>query len=65
MFFDDIKTLYDLGAPETGTIRSSRPTATIAGDKAKLDSLAYLALQDLESDRSGYREGVRAGESRC
>ena len=31
MFFDDIKTLYDLGAPETRhASRSSRPTATIA-----------------------------------
>jgi hypothetical protein len=30
MFFDDIKTLYDLGAPETGSIAIERTTATIA-----------------------------------
>ena len=49
MFFDDVKTLYDLGAPETGTIKVEQTYSDYRkGDKAKLDSLAYLALQDLK-----------------
>ena len=49
MFFDDIKTLYDLGRRRRGASRSSRPTATTArATKATLDSLAYLPLQDLK-----------------
>jgi hypothetical protein len=49
MFFDDIKTLYDLGAPETGAIKVEQTYSDYRkGDKAKLDSLAYLALQDLK-----------------
>lgn len=48
MFFDDVKTLYDLGAPETGRIRVEQTyTDYRKGDSAKLDSLAYLALTDL------------------
>jgi hypothetical protein len=48
MFFDDIKTLYDLGAPESGgfkieqTYSDSRKGAT-----ATIDALNYLALNDL------------------
>ena len=49
MFFDDIKTLYDLGAPETGVIKVEQTYSDYRkGDKARLDSLAYLALQDLK-----------------
>jgi hypothetical protein len=49
MFFDDIKTLYDLDAPETHTIRVEQTYSDFRkGDKAKLDSLAYLPLQDLK-----------------
>jgi len=49
MFFDDIKTLYDLGAPETGRIAVEQTYSDYRkGDKAKLDSLGYLALQDLK-----------------
>ena len=49
MFFDDIKTLYDLGAPETGTIKVEQTYSDYRkNDTAKLDSLAYLALQDLK-----------------
>lgn len=45
MFFDDIKTLYDLGAPETGTIKVEQTYSDYRkGSKAKLDSLAYLKL---------------------
>jgi len=49
MFFDDIKTLYDLGAPETHTIHVEETYSDYRkGDKARLDSLEYLALQDLK-----------------
>jgi len=49
VFFDDIKTLYDLGAPETGVIRVEQTYSDYRrGDTARLDSLAYLALQDLK-----------------
>jgi hypothetical protein len=49
MFFDDIKTLYDLGAPDTGAIKVEQTYSDYRkGDKAKLDSLAYLTLQDLK-----------------
>ena len=48
MFFDDIKTLYDLDAPETGRIRVEQTYSDYRkGDTAKLDSLGYLPLQDL------------------
>jgi hypothetical protein len=48
MFFDDIKTLYDLDAPETGRVRVEQTYSDYRkGDKAKLDSLAYLPLQNL------------------
>jgi hypothetical protein len=49
MFFDDIKTLYDLGAPETHAIHVEETYSDYRkGDKARLDSLEYLALQDLK-----------------
>jgi hypothetical protein len=49
MFFDDIKTLYDLDAPETGQIKVEQVYSDYRkGDKARLDSLGYLALQDLK-----------------
>lgn len=48
VFFDDMKTLYDLGAPETGRIRVEQTyTDYRKGDAAKLDTLAYLSLSDL------------------
>jgi hypothetical protein len=48
MFFDDIKTLYDLGAPETGQIHVEQVYSDYRrGEKTRLDSLAYLPLQDL------------------
>jgi hypothetical protein len=48
MFFDDVKTLYDLDAPESGRIRVEQIYSDYRkGDKATLDSLAYLPLQDL------------------
>ena len=49
MFFDDIKTLYDLDAPETGLIAVQQTYSDYRkGDRARLDSLSYLALQDLK-----------------
>jgi hypothetical protein len=49
MFSDDVKTLYDLGAPETHTIKVEQTYSDYRkGDSERLDSLAYLALQDLK-----------------
>ena len=49
MFFDDIKTLYDLDAPDTGRVRVEQTYSDYRkGDKARLESLAYLPLQDLK-----------------
>jgi len=48
MFFDDIKTLYDLDAPQTGRIAVEQTYSEARkGERARLDSLAYLPLQDL------------------
>ncbi|MEO6238326.1 MAG: hypothetical protein ABIQ52_15110, partial [Vicinamibacterales bacterium] len=48
MFFDDVKTLYDLDAPETGRIAVQQTYSDYRkGTRARLDSLAYLPLQDL------------------
>jgi hypothetical protein len=47
MFFDDIKTLYDLDAPESGRVQVEQIYSDYRkGDTAKLDSLDYLALRD-------------------
>jgi hypothetical protein len=49
MFFDDIRTLYDLDAPSTHQIRVEQTYSDYRkGETAKLDSLSYLALQDLK-----------------
>jgi hypothetical protein len=49
MFFDDIKTLYDLDAPDSHTIRVEQTYSDFRrGDQARLDSLAYLPLQELK-----------------
>jgi hypothetical protein len=46
MFFDDMKTLYDLGAPETGTFSVQQTYSDPRkGKTATLDSLGYLALK--------------------
>jgi hypothetical protein len=48
MFFDDMKTLYDLAAPSTGRISVEQTYSDYRhGDVARLDSLRYLPLQDL------------------
>jgi hypothetical protein len=47
MFFDDIKTLYDLDAPETGQIAVEQIYSDYRkGPRARLDSLSYLQLRD-------------------
>jgi hypothetical protein len=49
MFFDDIKTLYDLDAPATGRIRVEQTYSDYRkGATARLDSLAHLPLRDLQ-----------------
>jgi hypothetical protein len=49
MFFDDIKTLYDLDAPETGRVVVEQTYSDYRlGDRARLGSLDYLPLQDLK-----------------
>ncbi len=48
MFFDDVKTLYDLEAPETGRVRVEQTYSDYRkGAAAKIDALAYLPLQDV------------------
>src|SRR5439155_734947 len=45
MFFDDVKTLYDLDPPESGRIRVEQTYSDYRkGPKATLDALAYLPL---------------------
>jgi hypothetical protein len=49
MFFDDVKTLYDLDAPATHRMRVEQIYSDYRkGDRAALDALAYLPLQSLE-----------------
>jgi len=49
MFFDDVKTLYDLDAPDSGRIRVEQTYSDYRkGDKAELDLLAYLPLQEVK-----------------
>src|SRR4051812_14296927 len=49
MFFDDIKTIYDLGAPESHQMTVDQSYSDYRkGAKAALDSLSYLPMQDLK-----------------
>ena len=49
MFFDDVKTLYDLEAPEAGRIKVEQAYSDYRkGARAQLDTLAQLPLQDLK-----------------
>ena len=49
MFFDDMKTLYSLDSPETGRVSVEQTYSDYrTGKTAKLDSLGYLALSDLQ-----------------
>jgi hypothetical protein len=48
MFFDDIKTLYDLGPADTGTFKVEQTYSdTRKGTTAAIDALSYLPLRDL------------------
>ena len=49
MFFDDVKTLYDLDAPESGRVRMEQIYSDYRkGSTAKLDALAYMPLRDVK-----------------
>jgi len=49
MFFDDVKTLYDLGAPGSGRVGVEQIYSDYRkGISARLDSLAYLQLRDVK-----------------
>jgi hypothetical protein len=48
-FFDDVKTLYDLDAPESGRVRVEQIYSDYRkGSAAKLDTLASMPLRDLK-----------------
>jgi len=49
MFFDDVKTLYELEAPEAGRVKVEQTYSDYRkGARAQLDTLAQLPLQDLK-----------------
>jgi hypothetical protein len=49
VYFDDVKTLYDLGSPETHTITVDQSYSDDRkGARASLDTLGYLSLRDLK-----------------
>jgi hypothetical protein len=49
MFFDDVKTLYDLQAPEAGRVKVDQSYSDYRkGARAQLDTLAQLPLQDFK-----------------
>jgi hypothetical protein len=49
MFFDDIKTVYDLASPDTHQIKVEQIYSDYRkGEKARLDSLAYLPMKDVK-----------------
>ena len=65
MFFDDVKTIYDLGAPETHRITVDQSYSDYRkGARATLDSLSYLAMQDVtvtDLDTAHVLTPVKAG----
>ena len=49
MFFDDVKTVYDLEAPEAGRVKVEQTYSDYRkGARAQLDTLTQLPLQDLK-----------------
>lgn len=49
MFFDDVKTLYDLEAPQAGRVKVEQAYSDYRkGSRARLDTLGNLPLQDLK-----------------
>jgi hypothetical protein len=49
MFFDDVKTLYDLETPESGRVKVEQSYSDYRkGARAQLDTLANLPLQELK-----------------
>jgi hypothetical protein len=49
MFFDDVKTTYDLNAPDTHSMKVEQIYSDYRkGERARLDSLGYLGLEDVK-----------------
>jgi hypothetical protein len=49
MFFDDVKTIYDLAAPESHRITIDQSYSDYRrGERARLDALSYLPLDDVQ-----------------
>jgi hypothetical protein len=49
MFFDDVKTLYDLETPESGRVKVEQSYSDYRrGSRAQIDTLANLPLQELK-----------------
>lgn len=47
MFFDDVKTIYDLDAPESHRIKIDQSYSDYRrGERARLDALSYLPIED-------------------
>jgi hypothetical protein len=67
MFFDDVKTLYTLGDPDTHTMQVEQTYSDYRkGPRARLDSLHYLALQNLkvtDLDTAKVLEATRQGSN--
>jgi hypothetical protein len=65
MFFDDVKTLYTLGDPDTHSMQVEQIYSDYRkGARARLDSLQYLALEDLkvtDLDTAKVLEATRQG----
>ena len=59
MFFDDVKTLYDLGDPQSHTMRVEQIYSDFRkGDKPALDLLSVRAAQRSHRHRPRYREAA-------
>jgi hypothetical protein len=67
VFFDDVKTLYDLEEPTTGRVRVEQTYSDYRkGTVARLDSLDYLPLRDLrvvDLDTAKVLTPVRQGQA--
>ena len=65
MFFDDVKTLYDLEAPEGGRVKVEQSYSDYRkGARAQLDTLGTAAAAGAQGDRSRYRQAVLDREGR-
>ena len=65
MFFDDVKTLYDLGTPESHTHHGRSELQRLPqGREGDARSLSYLPLENLKVVGPRHREDAAAGEGR-